>query len=157
MTTTEGDNPRQRLAGYTTALATFGATVAGSALLGRLSGKELPQRYGWGDLAIGVVATHKFARVITKDAVMSPLRAPFTEYQGPAGSAEVNESAKHEHPEHTIGELITCPFCLAPWIATAYVAGLSLTPRWARAWAATFSIVGGSDVLQHVYARVRTE
>lgn len=156
-TTREDDNPRQRLAGYATALATFGTAVAGSAFLGRLSGKELPDRYAWSDLALGAVATHKFARVVTKDAVMSPVRAPFTYYKEPAGSGEVNETAKHEHPEHTIGELLTCPFCMAPWIATGYVAGLALAPRWARAWAATFTLVGTSDALQHVYARLRTD
>lgn len=153
----EKDNPRQRLGAYTAALGVFGTAVAGATVAGRLRGEALSERYGVGDLLIGTIATHKFARVITKDAVMSPVRAPFTEYQGPAGSAEVNETAKHEHPEHTIGELLTCPFCVAPWIATAYIAGLTLAPRWARAWAATFTIVGGSDILQHVYARVRTE
>jgi hypothetical protein len=153
----DDDNPRRRLAGYAAALASFGGTVVGSALLGGMSGKELPDHYGWSDLTLGAVATHKFARVVTKDAVMSPLRAPFTHYQEPAGSGEVNETAKHEHPEHTIGELLTCPFCMAPWIATAYVAGLAVAPRWARAWAATFALVGTSDALQHVYARLRTD
>jgi hypothetical protein len=70
----------------------------------------------------------------------------------------VQESPKKDTtPQHTIGELITCPFCLAPWIATGYVATLTLAPRWARAWAAVFGIVGGADFLQHAYAHVRTD
>lgn len=157
MTNQDSDDPRQRVPGYAVTLLTFAAGVAGSATLGRLSGQGLPERYRITDLALGAVATHKFARVVTKDVVMTPLRAPFTQFEEPAGSGEVNERPKHTHPEHTIGELLTCPFCMAPWLATAYVAGLSLAPRSARAWAATFTVVGVSDALQHVYARLRTD
>jgi hypothetical protein len=46
---------------------------------------------------------------------------------------------------------------MAPWIATAYVALLALSPSVARAWAAVFGIVAGSDFLQHAYAHVRTD
>jgi hypothetical protein len=55
---------------------------------------------------------------------------------------------------HTVGELLTCPFCLAVWIGTAYVAGLGVAPRAARAWAAVFAVTGVSDFLQHAYARL---
>jgi hypothetical protein len=56
-----------------------------------------------------------------------------------------------------VGELVTCPFCLAPWIATGYVATLTFAPRLARAWAAVFAMVGGADFLQHAYAAVRQD
>jgi hypothetical protein len=55
------------------------------------------------------------------------------------------------------GEVLTCPFCLAPWVASAYVAGLALSPRLARAWAAAFALVGASDWLQHAYSRARAD
>ena len=108
------------------------------------------------DLVVGGLATHKFARLVAKDGVTTPLRAPFTEFEGEIGSAEVAERPKDEHPLHTVGELLVCPFCLAPWVSAAYVAGLTLAPRATRAWGATFAIVGASDFLQHAYARVRT-
>jgi hypothetical protein len=151
------DSPRQRIPGYLGAMAVFATTTAATALIGRTRGETLPDRYAASDLALGAIATHKFARVVAKDAVTTPIRAPFTEFESAAGSGEVNDTAKQSHPEHTIGELITCPFCLAPWVATAYVAGLTLSPRAARTWAAVFSVVAGSDALQHVYARLRTE
>jgi hypothetical protein len=151
------DSPRSRMPGYLGAMTVFAASTGLTALVGRARGETLPDRYAGADLALGAIATHKFARIIAKDAVTTPIRAPFTDYQGPAGSAEVNDKARQGHPEHTIGELITCPFCLAPWIGTGYVATLALSPRLARAWAAVFSVVAGSDALQHVYARLRTE
>lgn len=151
------DDTHDRLAGYLGTLTAFGTSVLAVALTGRARGKRLPDRYRASDLVLGAVATHKFTRVIAKDAVTTPIRAPFTDFDKPLGSGEVQDRPKDGHRMHTVGELVTCPFCLAPWTATAYVAALTLAPRAARAWAAVFSIVGCSDALQHVYARVRTD
>jgi hypothetical protein len=95
--------------------------------------------------------------VISKDGVTTPLRAPFTHFEHNTGSAEVHETPRTEPARHVVGELLSCPFCLAPWIATGYVATLAVSPRLARAWAAVFGIVGGADFLQQAYGRVRTD
>jgi hypothetical protein len=137
-------------------MGVYASGVAATALLGRRTGRSLPEAYAVQDLLVGVLATHKFARIVTKEGITTPVRAPFTDYEDNAGSAEVNESPKHD-ARHSFGELLTCPFCMAPWVATGYVAGLALNPRLARAWASTFAIVGGSDFLQHAYAQVRTD
>jgi hypothetical protein len=152
------DSPREpaHVAGYVGALSAFSAGAAAMALLGRATGRSLPERFDVVDLVIGGVATHKFARLVSKDSVTTPIRMPFTRFKESAGSGEVSEEPRKGQPAHTIGELVTCPFCLAPWISAGYVAGLALSPRMARTWAAVFSIVGASDLLQHVYAHVRT-
>jgi len=155
--TTDSPHEHYRIAGYLTTMSAFGALAAGAGALVRLRGKSLPDAYAVQDLVVGAVATFKFARLIAKDGVTTPIRAPFAEYEGNAGSGEVNESPRKEKSRHVVGELLTCPFCLAPWIATGYVAGLAVSPRLARAWAAVFGMVGGADVLQHVYGRVRTD
>ena len=155
---TDSPHDQHRIAGYLTVMSVFGSAVLGATAIGRARGRELPASYGIQDLALGAIATHKFARLMSKDGVTTPLRAPFTEFEEEIGSAEVEESPKKDSaPQHTIGELITCPFCLAPWIATGYVATLAIAPRWARAWAAVFGVVGGSDFLQHAYGHVRTD
>lgn len=151
------DDTHDRVAGYVLALTTFGASVLTALVAGRAADKELPERFDARDLVLGALATHKFARIISKDAVTTPIRAPFTEFEKPLGSGEVQDRPRPGNPQHAIGELLTCPFCLAPWIATAYVLGLSVAPRAARTWAAVFSVVGGADALQHAYARVRTD
>lgn len=152
-------SPREptHVAGYLGLLTAFGTGVAALTVGGRLTGRSLPDGYDPVDLLIGGVATYKFARLVSKDAVTTPFRAPFTTFEENAGSGEVNEEPRKGHPVHTIGELVTCPFCLAPWISTGYVAGLVLCPRVARTWAAVCGIVGVSDMLQQVYGRVRTE
>ena len=50
------------------------------------------------------------------------------------------------------GELLSCPFCLAQWIATGFVTGLVVAPRATRVVAATFSVVALADFLQMAYA-----
>jgi hypothetical protein len=151
------DDTHDRTPGYLGALSAFGASVLTAVVAGRARGAQLPERFAAADLVLGAVATHKFTRILAKDAVTTPIRAPFTEFEKPLGSGEVQDRPKNNHPAHTIGELLTCPFCLAPWTATAYVAMLALAPRAARAWAAVFAVVDGADTLQHLYARVRTD
>ena len=151
------DDTHDRIPGYLGAMTAYGASILTTAAVARSRGKDLPLGYSAADLALGALATHKFTRILAKDAVTTPIRAPFTEFEEPLGSGEVADRPKGDHPTHTVGELLTCPFCLAPWTATAYVAALALAPRAARAWAAVFAIVGGADALQHVYARLRTE
>jgi hypothetical protein len=98
------------------------------------------------------------SRLLTKASVTSPLRSSFTEFEGPAGSAEHAESPRGTHGvRHTIGELLTCPFCLGVWVGTAYVAGLVLVPRHMRAGAAVLTVVALSDALQQAYARLRQD
>ncbi|WP_457204048.1 DUF1360 domain-containing protein [Nocardioides sp. HB32] len=144
------------LPGFSGSLATYALASAAVTAYARRSGTALPERYAVRDLVLGGVATHKLSRLVARGSVTSPLRAPFTEFEGPAGNAEHRESARGEHGlRHTVGELITCPFCLGVWIGTAYVAGLALAPRAARTWAAVFTVSALSDFLQHGYARLR--
>ena len=147
--------PRERIPSYLGALVLFGSAWAAVGHLATRHGTSV--RFSLLDVVVGGVATHKFARIVSKAGVTTPLRAPFTHYEGEAGSGEVNERPRDEHPQHTIGELLTCPFCLAPWVATGYTGALMLEPRLARAWAAAFSVVAVSDFLQHAYSRVRIE
>jgi hypothetical protein len=139
------------LRGYLGVLGAFGATAAAAAGLARLTGHSLPERLPIGDVALLSIATHKLSRLLAKDAVTSPLRAPFTRVEGPAGEAELNESPRGHGVQHAVGELITCPFCLAVWISGGLSAGLVLAPRLTRLVMATATAVAASDFLQLAY------
>jgi hypothetical protein len=149
------ESPRERIPSYVGAMAAFGGIWVAFAATLRRTRTSLPARYSVGDLVAGGIATHKFTRIVSKAGVTTPLRAAFTEFEGEAGSGEVHERPREQHPQHTIGELLTCPFCLAPWVSSGYVIALVLAPRAARTWAATFSIVAASDFLQHAQAAAR--
>lgn len=140
------------LAGYLRAMAAYGLLVVGAGTAVTLSGRRLPERVAPYDVVLLGVATHKTARMLTKESVTSPLRAPFTRFEGPAGPNELREDVVAEGHAHAVGELLTCPFCMAQWVATAYTAGLLLAPRATRVVLAAMSARALSDALQLGYA-----
>ncbi|WP_036509062.1 DUF1360 domain-containing protein [Nocardioides sp. URHA0020] len=143
--------------GFAGSMGVYAVACAAAVATARSSGRT-PDSYDVADLVVGAVATHKLSRLLAKGAVTSPVRAPFTEFAGPAGSSEHVDRIRGSHGvRHTVGELLSCPFCLDVWIATAYVAGLALAPRATRAWAAVFSVIGTSDFLQQAYSRLRDD
>ena len=62
---------------------------------------------------------------------------------------------EHGGVKHAVGELVTCPFCLAQWVGTAFVFGYVTAPRATRLAALTMTTVAGSDVLQFVYDAIQ--
>lgn len=139
------------LAGYTVVLGGYSALVGLLAAVGRVTGTRLPERFSVQDTVLLCVATHKASRLLAKDAVTSPLRAPFTRYEEPAGEAELTESVRGEGVQHAVGELVTCPFCLAVWVAGGLTAGLVFAPRATRVVLTALTAVGASDALQLAY------
>src|SRR5687768_3634635 len=106
----EEDRPLSSYAAITAAhVGLVGAAIAVAARKGRL-----PERLGPADLALGAFATYKLSRLMARGTVTSPLRAPFTEFEGPSDKpAELKERVRGSGWRHAIGELLTCPFCLS--------------------------------------------
>ena len=144
------------LGGYALIMAVFAALVSGAAGLVALSGRRLPEGFEPWDVVLLAAGTQKLSRTISKDAVTSPLRAPFTRYAGTGGPAEVMEEVRSTSGlRHSIGELITCPFCLNMWVATGFAIGMVFAPRFTRLVAGTFTVLTGADFLQLAYARAQ--
>jgi hypothetical protein len=150
------DGADRPLGGYLVVMATFAALVSGAAGLARARGRGLPDGVGPWDVLLLALATHKVSRTVTKDAVTSPLRAPFTRYKETGGPAEVMEEVRATSGlRHSIGELITCPFCLDVWIATGFTLGLVFAPRVTRLVATTFTAITGADFLHLLYTKAQ--
>jgi hypothetical protein len=139
------------LKGYLAVAAIYAGLTGSAAGLGRLRGARIPERIDVRDVALLGLATHKLSRMIAKDPVLSPLRAPFTTYEGTSGEAELSERVRGTGAQHAFGELITCPFCLAQWVATALAAGIVIAPRWTRLAASILAAKTIADVSQFVY------
>jgi hypothetical protein len=142
------------LGSYAAMLAVYGLTVGGGALVARLTGRRPPD-LGLRDVALMAITTHRVARTLAKDPVTSPLRAPFTQYAGVSGPSELKEEVRGTGLRHAVGELISCPFCLAQWMATAYAAGLVFAPGATRFAGATVTAVAAADWLQLAYAKLQ--
>ena len=144
------------LGGLLGAMGVYSTVVAAGAAVLRASGRKLPGRIPAGDAVLLTIGTFRLARRIAKDPITSPIRAPFTAYRGTSGEAEITEEVReHGGVKHAVGELITCPFCLAQWVATAFVFGYVAAPRATRLAALTMTMVAGSDVLQFVYDSIQ--
>ncbi|HUQ63381.1 MAG TPA: DUF1360 domain-containing protein [Acidimicrobiales bacterium] len=144
----EGKDDRP-LRGYILLMSTYGAVVGALTLLLRRR-KTLPQ-LGLGDLALIAVATHKLSRVVTKDSITSPLRAPFVTYVEPAGAGEVNEKVRVGGAAHAVGELLMCPLCVDVWVATGFVGASAFAPRATRMAASVFAIGAVSNALHFAW------
>lgn len=143
------------LGGYVAVMGTYAAAVGVAAGLARLTGRHLPDKVTAGDVALLSAATFRISRLVTKDKVTSPLRAPFTRFEEAAGEGEVNEQPRGHGARHAAGELASCPFCASVWTVTGLTLGMVFAPRLTRWVAAAASASAGSDFLQLAYARTR--
>jgi hypothetical protein len=142
------------LGGYLAVLGVYGGVTGGLALLAKAL-RIRPPKPDVTDTVLLSMATHKLSRLLSKDAVTSPLRAPFTRYEKPAGDGELMESVRGHGVQHAAGELLTCPFCLGVWAATGLAAGLVFAPRLTRLVCVTLTAVAVSDGLQLVYDKAK--
>jgi hypothetical protein len=142
---------RPPLIAYAGTMGVFGAISGAALLAARRTGHELPERVGARDLVSVGVASHKVSRLIAKDKVTAPLRAPFTEYEGDGGPGEVSERSRGKGAQRAVGDLLSCPYCLGLWVVAAFSISLLFAPRLTRFVASIFSALTISDFLQIAY------
>ena len=130
---------------------TFNLLFALFLLVTRISGRSLPERIDARDIVLLGMATHKLSLVGSQDAITSPLRAPFTELEEKKGPKKVEEKPRGEGLRRSVGELLTCQFCLGVWVASLFTYGFVLLPRVSRLVAAVFAAVTFSDFLHQIY------
>jgi hypothetical protein len=145
----------QPLRGYAALIGVYVAAGA-TALWASGRGRAAERTISTGDLVRISIAAHRLSRTLTKETIASPLRAPFTRLKGSGIASELNEEVRpsgRERPlSHAVGELLTCPFCMAQWAATALVTAHLLAPRPARLLTAVLDAAAGADVLHYGYA-----
>jgi hypothetical protein len=143
------------LGGYLALMSVYATGTTLVAAGARATGRRAPNGLSPWDVAQLAVATQRLARLATKDPVTSPLRAPFTTYQGLSAPGELSEEVRGHGMQHSVGELLTCPMCFSQWVATAFALGLVWAPKITRMTMGTFAAVGAADFLQHVYVRMQ--
>lgn len=141
------------LKGYATLAAVFTVTL-GTALI-HVSRTRRVARIGAGDVLLLGLATHQLSTIVAKDRVLAPFRAPFVKYEESAGAGELTESSRGEGLRKAIGDLVTCPYCMAPWVGGAMVFGFAKKPKLTRWIAATFATVAIADALHQGYAALK--
>ena len=144
------------LAGYAALMGIYNAAFLALLLAAARNSKDrLPERVNFADLLLVGAATHKLSRIIAKDRVTSPLRALFTEYVEPAGESEIKEKVRGTGMRRAVGDLLTCPWCLNPWVAAGLAFGFVFKPRATRLVAGVFAAATLADFLHHAADAVK--
>ncbi len=141
----------ERLSSYATLVGVFNLLFAVFLLITKATGRNIPERVDTKDIALLGLATHKLSMIGANDAVTSPLRAPFTEFQEKESPKKVEEQPRGGGLRRSVGELILCQFCLGMWVAAFFTYGLTLVPRVTRLFATILSILTISDYLHQIY------
>ena len=137
---THGQTP---YASYARLIATFIAFGAGSASLAHKR-----REVTLSELLLLGLSTHKITNLIATDRVTSVIRAPFTEQEEREGA--IRECPKGTGRMRAMGELLTCPYCLGPWVSAGLVSSHAVAPRWTRGVLGVFAVVAISDTLHHL-------
>ncbi len=146
--------PDEPLAGYGALMGTFG-TLFLTLLTAAHRTSRVPERTSAADLALLSVATFRLSRIITKDRVTTPFRAPFTRFEKDEGAGEVEEQSRGQGLRRAIGELLTCPYCTGVWTATALTFGLVFAPRSTRLFAGILATDAAAEGLNHAYVKLK--
>jgi hypothetical protein len=140
---------------YAKVIGFYMGAVGGLSLVAKATRRPVPKLTPY-DVALLGMATGKLARLITKDSITSAIRAPFTQYEGVSGPAELHEKVRDGSGlQHSIGELLTCPFCLGQWVATGFVFGHVFAPGVTRVVTSTFTALGIADFFQYAQAKAQ--
>jgi hypothetical protein len=134
-----------------------GYAATGAALLvgaRRLGPSPIPRPELSDALLIGL-GTFKLSRLLAKEKVLQPVRAPFVEHVEPGQGTEVNSEPGGTGVRRAVGELLTCPFCVSVWIATVLVAAFAVAPRAVRLVTAGLAAVVVADTSQYAYSSLR--
>jgi hypothetical protein len=145
------DHGEEPLPSYAALMGVFNLIFALFLLVARKTGRPIPERIEVGDIALLGVATHKVSLLLAQDAITSPLRAPFTELQEKQSPKSVDEKPRGKGLRRSLGELLTCHFCVGQWVASFFTYGLVFAPAVTRLVASIFAIVALSDHLHQTY------
>jgi hypothetical protein len=145
------DGGEQPLPSYAAVAGLFNLIFALFLLIARRTGRPIPERMETRDIALLGVATHKLSLLVAQDAITSPLRAPFTELQEKQSPKNVDEKPRGTGLRRSLGELVTCKFCVGQWVASFFTYGLVFAPAVTRLVASIFAIVALSDHLHQTY------
>jgi hypothetical protein len=145
----------QPMGGYMVLATVLNAGMATALITAQRRGR-LPEQIDTKDIIVLGVATHKIARLLTKDSVTSFIRAPFVRLEDKSGTNSIKEKARGRGLQRSIGELLSCPECTGNWVAAGLVAGVIHAPRVTRVIASLYASLAIGDLLQFVYVGLKS-
>jgi hypothetical protein len=109
------------------------------------------------DIVLLGLATNRLSRLVTREKVTRVLRAPFTDVEPGANPEEVREHPRGTGLRRGLGELVTCPRCVAMWGASALSVLYMRSPSVGRLSATILSAAAISDFMNQRYAALKEQ
>jgi len=126
-------------------------------LLAMLAGIRRYPAIRIGDLLLLAIGTHKLSRIVAKDRVTAPIRAPFTRFKQGAGSGEVEEETRGGGLQEVIGELVSCPYCMSVWVAYGLLLLFIINRSLARLVCKWLAMITASHFMHRFYVRLEPD
>jgi hypothetical protein len=95
-------------------------------------------------------AAYRIGRMVAFERVAEPLRQPFTATVPDSSGAGETVVARGRGPQRVLGELLSCPICVATWAASGLFIGLGVLPRYTQTLLSVLSAVGVAELLNQV-------
>ncbi|CAN5555296.1 DUF1360 domain-containing protein [soil metagenome] len=108
-------------------LTLIGTFLASVAVAGRESSQREPAREAL-DIVLMGLASYRIGRMVAFERVAEPLREHFTEEVPDESGVDETVVARGTGPRWVIGELLSCPTCIATWAALGLSIGSAVLP-----------------------------
>jgi len=141
----QDDHKRQEQATYGALIALFLGLYAVVAKRGQK--RHAAVDLGWLDLAMLGLTAFRAGRLTAYDQVTEPLREPVTATQSDSYGTSQTTVPEGSGVRKAIGSLVSCPTCVATWVAALLVYGLRIAPGPTRLFLAITSTAGLAEIL----------
>jgi len=126
-------------------LSLIGAFLSSIAIAGSAAQDRVP-RLGTLELVKLGLASHRIGRMIAFERVAEPLRQPFTATVPHETGADETVVARGRGVQWALGELVSCPTCVATWAALGLYLGLTVLPGPTRVLVNVLATAGVAEV-----------
>jgi hypothetical protein len=96
------------------------------------------------------LASHRIGRMVAFERVGEPLRAPFTATVPDDSGADEAVVARGRGVRWVVGELVSCPTCVATWASLALAIGQRFLPGPTRVLVGILAVAGVAEVVNGV-------
>ncbi len=102
------------------------------------------------ELAMLGLASHRIGRMLAFERVGEPFRAPFTATVPDESGADATVVARGRGVRWVLGELISCPTCVATWASLALAIGQRFLPAPTRVLVGVLAAAGVAEVVNGI-------
>jgi hypothetical protein len=142
-----GDSPQA----YATKLTLIGTFLTSLAVFStRLIRREVELNLSPWELLLLGLSSYRVGRIIAYERVAKPIRDPFTETVPDESGKGDTVVAEGRGVRFALGELLSCPTCIATWTGAALYYGLRVVPRPTKAFLAVVSASGVAEIIHLV-------